>query len=451
MAELCGARSVGATIDAGGWKAPPRRTVHLRESAAEDLLGAAPELSEQRAILERLGFAVRSAPGGLDVIVPHWRRGDVAREADLVEEVGRIWGLDKLPITLPSRRGASGRLDARPAAAAARGGRAGRLRRLRDPRLELRVARPRGSAGAPAGDPRRRVVALRNPMSEDQSVMRTTLLGSLLDNVRRNRAHGVDDVRLWEAGAVYFARGERQDSNGRLVPSVETAGILRRPERIPGLERLPEEHLHLGALMAGRVRPPTWGDPGPPTAGFYAAKGVLEAVLGALRVPWTVKPEREPFLHPGRSARVLVGADGHEAGWLGELHPTVAGAWDLEGAVAGFELNLDVVLAEAPLVPDFEDLTTFPVVREDVAVVLARDVPAERLIEVVREAGGRLLRRAEVFDVYEGPQVGEGNRSLAIRLEFRAADRTLTDEEVAGLRSKIVAAVRERLGGELRG
>jgi phenylalanyl-tRNA synthetase beta chain len=148
---------------------------------------------------------------------------------------------------------------------------------------------------------------------------------------------------------------------------------------------------------------------------------------------------------------VLVGAEGHEAGWLGELHPAVAAFWDLDGAVAGFELDLGVLLAEAPLVPDFEDLTTFPAVREDVALVLARDVPAERVVGVVREAGGRLLRRADVFDVYEGPQVGEGNRSLAVRLEFRAGDRTLTDEEVAALREKIVAAVRDRLGGELRG
>jgi phenylalanyl-tRNA synthetase beta chain len=102
-------------------------------------------------------------------------------------------------------------------------------------------------------------------------------------------------------------------------------------------------------------------------------------------------------------------------------------------------------------VPDFEDLTTFPAVREDLAVVLDRGVAAERLLEVVRGGGGRLLRRADVFDVYEGAQVGEGRRSLALRLEFRAADRTLTDEEVAGLREKIVAAVRDQLGGELRG
>ena len=280
--------------------------------------------------------------------------------------------------------------------------------------------------------------------------MRTTLLGSLLDNVRRNRSRGMEDVRLWEAGTIYEARVETQESNGRLIPSIETAGILRRPERIPGLDRLPAEQLHLAALMTGRARPATWGDPDPPVAGFYTAKGVLAAVMDALRVPWSVRAEREPFLHPGRSARVLVGSEGHEAGWLGELHPAVAGSWDLDGAVAGFELDLGVVLAEAPLVPDFEDLTTFPAVREDLALVLPKSVSAEVLIQTVREAGGDLLRRAEAFDVYEGPQVGEGNRSLAIRLEFRARDRTLTDEEVAGLRERIVTEVTERTGGRLR-
>jgi phenylalanyl-tRNA synthetase beta chain len=450
MAELCGARSVGATIDAGGWTPPPRRRVHLRETAAEELLGAAPQLSEQRAILERLGFAVRSVAGGLDVVVPHWRRGDVSREADLVEEIGRIWGLDQLPVTLPSRRGVSGRLEP-----------AQRLRRRAEdalvgaglyeilgwsfaaPDLVDRLA-------LPEGDARRRVVPVRNPMSEDQSVLRTTLLGSLLDSLRRNRAHGVEDVRLWEAGAVYLGRGDGAQRDGRLVPSVDTAGLLRRPDSVPGLDRLPDERQHLGALMTGRVRPPTWGEPEPPRAGFYAAKGVLEALFDALRLSWRVEPGPEPFLHPGRAARVRVG-DGREAGWLGELHPSVAAGWDLDDPVAGFELDLSVVLAEAPLLPHFEDLTTFPAVREDLAVVLPRDVPAERLLEVVREAGGTLLRRADVFDVYEGAQAGEGNRSLALRLEFRAPDRTLTDDEVAKLRERIVAAVGERLGGTLRG
>jgi phenylalanyl-tRNA synthetase beta chain len=176
---------------------------------------------------------------------------------------------------------------------------------------------------------------------------------------------------------------------------------------------------------------------------------VLEAVLGAVRVPWTVEPAREPFLHPGRSARVLAG--GERAGWIGELHPLVAAAWDIDVPAVAFEVDVDAVTDAAPNVPAYEDLTSYPAVRQDLAVVLPDAVPAAQLVGVVREAGGALLRRAEVFDVYRGAQVGTGRASLALRLEFRAGDRTLTDEEVAARREKIVAAVAERLDGELRG
>jgi phenylalanyl-tRNA synthetase beta chain len=450
MAELTGAHTVGGMIDAGGWSPPPRTSIRLREEATRDLLGAAPELPEQRAILERLGFGVRSAPGGLDVTVPYWRRGDVTREADLVEEVGRIWGFDKLPVTLPSRRGVTGRLEP-------------------DQRLRRRAQDALAGRGlyeilgwsfmAPGvtdrlqlaeDDPRRRAVRILNPMSEEQTFLRTTLLGSLLDNARRNRARGAEDVRLWEQGAVYLARGER-DGRPFRYGRAAAAGTLRRPETIPGLDRLPEESEHLGALLAGRLRPPTWREPEPPRADFFVAKGVLGAVLETLRVPWRVEAAREPFLHPGRAARVLVGEDGAPAGWLGELHPSVAAAWDLEGAVAGFEVDLATVLDAASVVPDYEDVTSFPSVRQDLAVDLPVEVPAAEALSVIRAAGGALLHRAEVFDVYSGAQVGEGRRSLAVRLEFRAGDRTLTDEEVAQRRQKIVAAVSDQLGGRLRG
>jgi len=295
-------------------------------------------------------------------------------------------------------------------------------------------------------------VRLLNPMSEEHSVLRTMLLGSLLDNARRNRSRGVEDLRLWEHGAVYLAREDA--SNGAPARSVlgrtEIAGTLRRPERIPGLDRLPDERRHVGALLAGRLRPATWGEPDPPRAGFFTAKAVLGAMFEALRVPWRVEAAREPFLHPGRSAAVIAG-DGERVGWLGELHPSVAATWDLDGEVAGFEVDLDAVLALAPLVPDYEDVTPFPAVRQDLAVIVGDDVTAEALVETVRDAGGALLRSAEVFDVYRGAQIGEGRASLALRLEFRAPDRTLTDEEVAERRRKIVTAVTERLGGELRG
>jgi phenylalanyl-tRNA synthetase beta chain len=438
MVELCGARPVGGTIDVASGAvrdAAVPRTLRLREARVERLLGAPIPRGEQAALLERLGFGVVEAADGLDVTVPHWRRGDVTREVDLVEEVARLWGLEKLPVTLPSRRGATGRLTAEQ-----------RLRRrAEDALVGAGLHEVLGwSFAAPdladrlalaPDDPRRRGVALRNPMSEDQSVMRTTLLGSLLDVLRRNRARGAADARLWEYGAVYVQR--TAGGNG-----------ARGNGRVPGLDRLPEEPQHLAALLSGRTRPATWREPEPPVADFFAAKAVLAALLDALRVPWTVEPAREPFLHPGRAARVLAG--GRPAGWLGELHPAVAAEWDVEQA-SGFELDFGVLAGAAVRVPDYEDLISFPAVRQDLAVVVADDVPAATVLDVVRDAGGPLLRHAEVFDVYRGAQVGEGRASLAVRLEFRAGDRTLTDEEAAERRERIVAALAERLGGELRG
>jgi phenylalanyl-tRNA synthetase beta chain len=168
-----------------------------------------------------------------------------------------------------------------------------------------------------------------------------------------------------------------------------------------------------------------------------------------VRTEVAFEPAVEPFLHPGRSAAVLAG--GERIGWVGEVHPLVARAWDLDDAAA-FELDLDL-LSElaAARGQTFEDVTSFPAVRQDIAVVLPDDVAAARALEVVREAGGELLRGARAFDVYRGEQVGEGRVSLALALEFQAPDRTLTDDEVAKLREAIATALAGELGGELRG
>jgi phenylalanyl-tRNA synthetase beta chain len=259
-------------------------------------------------------------------------------------------------------------------------------------------------------------------MSEDQSVLRTTLLGSLLDVAKRNRARGMTDVRLFEIGAAYLD--------------------LPRPGETRG--DLPDERTHVAALLTGALRPASWRESDPPRADFYSVKAVLAAVLDTLRVPWSVEPAPEPFLHPGRSARVLV--DGEPAGWLGEIHPAVAREWDLEDT-AGFELELAVLERAATSVPRYVDVTSFPAVLQDRAWWFSRDVPAAEVLAAVRDAGGALLRRAEIFDVYPA----EERVSLAVRLEFRADDRTLTDEEVAQRRAEIDAAVAERLGGEPRG
>jgi phenylalanyl-tRNA synthetase beta chain len=421
MVELCGARLADGTVDVGG-PGPDPATIRLRDARLARLLGAAVPRGDAAEILRRLEFGVADAADGLDVTVPYWRRGDVTREADLVEEVARLWGLGKLPVSLPARRGATGRLEPEQ-----------RLRRRAEDALvgagvheavSWSFAPPDLAARLrlPADDPRHAAVRLRNPMSEDQSVLRTTLLGSLLDAVRNNRSRGIADVRLFEIGTVYFDRPRADEPRGTL----------------------PEERTHLGALLTGAVRPASWREPEPPQADFFAVKGVLAALLDALRVPWSVEAAPEPFLHPGRAARVVVG--GRPTGWLGELHPAVSARWDVERA-AGFELDFGMLAAAAPEVPRYEDVTSFPAVRQDRAWWFPRSVAADAVVAVVREAGGPLLREVEVFDVYPA----EDRVSLALRLEFQAPDRTLTDEEVAQRRAEIDAAVAERLGGEPRG
>ncbi len=427
MTELAGARLVGGTIDIGG-PGPDPVTIRLRDERTERLLGTAIPRDEAAGILRRLEFGVVDAPDGLDVTVPAFRRSDVTREADLIEEVARLWGLEKIPSTLPSRRGATGVLAPEQ-----------RLRRkLEDALAGAGLSEVNGwvftAPGVvdrlrlPAGDWRRKVVTLRNPMSEDMSVLRTTLLGSLLDVAQRNRSRGMPDVRLFEIGAVFVD----QPRSGPRTPAEERS------------QPLPEEGQHVGALLTGALRPASWRESDPPRAAFFTVKAVLEAVLRTLRVPWSVEPGSEPFLHPGRTASVLIA--GRPAGWIGELHPAVARAWDLEAATA-FELDLGVIQHEALHVPRYVDLTSFPAVLQDRAWWFGRDVAAADVVATVREAGGPLLRAVEIFDVYPA----EDRVSLALRLQFRADDRTLTDEEVAKRREKIDAAVAERLGGEPRG
>ncbi|MEA2288311.1 MAG: phenylalanyl-tRNA synthetase beta chain, partial [Solirubrobacteraceae bacterium] len=443
MLEVTGARLVPGTIDVGG-EGPPPATIRLRTQKVEQILGMPITRERQAEILKALEFATAEAEDGLDVTVPHFRRNDVYREADLIEEVARIDGLDKLPVTLPKRRGAAGRLSVEQRlrrravdALAGRGMHEVVGWSFTDPGLADRLR-------LEPGDHRRNHVALENPMSEQQSVMRTTLLASLLDAARQNVSHGRTDLQLFEQGGVYVW------ADGEAARDAAAATNGASPRRGGMDHRLPEQRRSLGGVIAGRLLPPTWGTPEPPTAGFFAMKALVGAACEALRVPWSVEPATEPFLHPGRSARILAGDTGEPVGWIGELHPLVAREYDLGEGAAAFEVDFDRLLEHADAVPAYRDLTSFPAVRQDLAVAVADDVPAAAVLAVVRRAGGDLLADARVFDVYRGAQVGEGRTSLALALEFRAPDRTLSDEDVAPVRDRIVAALREDLGGELR-
>ena len=266
--------------------------------------------------------------------------------------------------------------------------------------------------------------------------MRTTLLGSLLDAARGNLARGAGGVALFESGRIHLPEAGDGAGEGPMAGSFpgERPAPFREPHR-------------LACLLVGPLEPATWRGGGE-GADFFALKGVLEALAGGLGAEVAVEPGDEPFLHPGRCGRVGFGGGG-EAGWIGEVHPLVCRSWDLESAIA-FEVGLsELIKATRAGEEVHEDVTTFPAVIQDIAAVVAEETPAAEVVRAVREGGGELLRSARVFDLYRGEQLGEGRKSLALRLEFRAADRTLTDDEVAGLRGGIEARLRE-IGGSLR-
>jgi phenylalanyl-tRNA synthetase beta chain len=432
MVELCGAKLVPGTIDMVA-EIPATRQICLRGERIEGLLGMQIEQTDQIAYLERLGFTVEVDGEDLVVGVPPDRHYDVTREADLIEEVARVHGIDQhLPSTLPGSAGQAGGLR-----------RDQRLRRraedaLRDLGFDEIVGwsftdpSEAERLRIPAGDPRAEGVRISNPLSEDQSTMRTNLLGSLLSAAQRNLSREAEQVALFESGRIYLP-GEAADG--------PLAGAFAGKQPAPFVE--PQR---LGCLVAGPLTPRSWRGGGE-AADFFALKGVLEGLAARLGVALAFEPAGEPFLHPGRGAKVLV--DGTDAGWIGELHPLVCREWDLESA-AGFEVDLAPLVDAASAGEEtFEDVTAFPAVLQDLAVVVPDDVPAAQVRGAVLAGGGELLRAAEVFDLYAGEQLGEGRKSLALRLEFHAEDRTLTDEEVAARRESIASELSE-IGGSLR-
>jgi len=356
-----------------------------------------------------------------------------------------VHGIDEhLPTTLPATGSAVGGLS-----------REQRLRRraedvLRDLGFDQVVGwsfTDPGEAGRlriPAEDPRATPVMLANPLSEEQSAMRTALLGSLLDVAARNAARGASDLALFESARVYLqdsATGRKPISETGNRPVEPLAGWFAGDQPAP----FAEPHRFAG-ITVGALSQRSWRG-GDEAADFFTLKGVLEALGRQLGVELEFAPAEEPFLHPGRSAAIAIG--GAPAGWLGEVHPLVCRTWDLDSAVA-FELDAAPLIAAATLGEEsYEDVTTFPAAYQDLAVVVPAATPAGEVREAVLAGGGELLHVAEVFDLFEGDQVGAERKSLALNLEFRASDRTLTDEEVAGLREAIKAKLAE-IGGSLR-
>ncbi|MFE1843086.1 phenylalanine--tRNA ligase subunit beta [Streptomyces sp. NPDC014603] len=388
------------------------------------------------------------ATGGQDeliVTVPSWRP-DLTDPNDLAEEVIRLEGYENLPATLPrppAGRGLSSRQRLHRRIGRALAG-AGYVEAPNYPFVSEQVFDQLGLA---ADDPARRVVRLTNPLSDEEPALRTSLLPGLLGALRRNDGRGSHDLALFETGLVFHPRAEQRKAV-RLP-------VDRRPtdEELAGLDAaLPEQPRHVAVVLAGaRERDGWWGKGRP--ADWADAVEAARTVAREAGAELIVRKGQYGPWHPGRCAELAVVVDGAErvVGHAGELHPGVLKTLGLPERTCAAELDLDAVAGAGQDTPQAPAISTFPVATQDVALVVDAFVPSADVEAALREGAGELLESIRLFDVYENAeQLGEGRKSLAYALRFRAADRTLTVDEASAARESAVALAGERTGAVLR-
>ncbi len=421
IAELAGGTVAPGRIDVYPQPQPPRR-VTLRYERVERLLGVAIPEAECRRILGTLGFrSVEEGSGRTTFEVPR-ARVDVEREEDLLEELARVHGYDNIPARLPR---SLAELRPEPVAAEAE-------RRAHQALSGVGLAEVVNYSFVPPRTlevlgGKEQPVALLNPLSVEQSVMRTSLLPGLLENLSRSVRHQVEKVAVYELGRAYF----RDPEGGQ-----GQRPAAREVSRLAGL---------VWGLRAGR----SWTQK-EARMDFFDAKGALEAVLQALHVEGVRFVSAEaPAYHPRACARVEL-ADGTVLGHVGELHPRVIKALDLPRDVYAFEVDTAPLYAAARLVPAYEGLPRFPAVLRDLAVVVPLELQNEEVRRVILEVGRPLVEDALIFDVYTGKPIPEGRKNLAYAIRYRSPERTLTDAEVSEAHQRIIAEVNQRLGGALR-
>lgn len=376
--------------------------------------------------LERLGCKVEGSIDAevLEVVAPTFRP-DLEREIDLYEEVLRLWGMDRIESTLPGGRGRVGV----------------RTEEQRIASLVNDTLRACGmnetmtySFAEPSDIERLRMkaddlgdaVELLNPLNADQSVMRQSIVPGLLRSVAYNQSRGVKNVQLYEIGTVFFA------AEGR---------------------KKPKERQKVAGVMAGAMHEAGWNR-SEVAFDFFDGKGVLESIARELALPKVrfraLSAEEAPHLQPGRAAEMM--AAGAVIGWVGEIHPLAAGAFEANAPIVAFELDMAALVKAARPARDYVDVPTFPAVAMDQAFVVSEDVTHERMCQVMTSAGGKLLESVSLFDVYRDEErVGAGKKSMAYALTYRAADRTLTSEEVERAHERLVKKVCGATGAEVRG
>ncbi|NGX16477.1 phenylalanine--tRNA ligase subunit beta [Wenzhouxiangella sp. XN24] len=389
---------------------PQRAPVRLRRARLDALLGHVIPDADVERMLGGLGMTVLPTPDGWEATPPS-HRFDMAVEVDLVEEVARVYGYDRLP----ESRGAGGAVLGQagehraPASRIAdtlisRGYQEVVTYSFVDPELQSQLL------------PGERALALANPISSELSTMRLSLWPGLLQVMKRNLSRRQPRVRIFEQGLRFIYEGNE-------------------------LKQL----MTVGGLLAGARLPEQWGAPAA-RVDFFDAKRDVELLLDSNLADYRFEAAEHPALHPGQAARIVV--DGHPAGWIGALHPRLVRVLDLDAAPLLWEL--DEALGFAAKLPAFREISRFPAIRRDIAVVVDQAVPVQALVEAIRHAAGRLLTESKVFDVYSGDRIDSGLKSVAFGLILQESSRTLTDEEADGVVAAVVARLASEFGARLR-
>jgi phenylalanyl-tRNA synthetase beta chain len=416
IAELAGGTICEGVIDVYPGQREPLH-LKLRVERINFILGTALEATEIERILSRLGFAVeasQSEENVYQVTVPSFR-SDITREIDLIEEIARVHGYDNIPTALPK---GDIPIPAPDISAEVR-------KRIKHfllgsgmmESVNYSFCHPNcfDRIRLAAENPLRQALHLKNPLSPEMSILRTTLLPSLLDNAQHNHNHQIDNIALFEISTVFIKDEE--------------------PARVAG-------------ILAGEIGGGVYGNPYQPPD-FFDIKGTVEGILEVCGITdYKFKKTDDPTFHPGRNAEVLL--EGKRIGILGEAHPKVLESYELPYKAYLFELDLEALADAANFSIRFEPIPIYPSVLRDLAIVVDQDMQSDMPIEIIYSTGGELVKSIRLFDVYIGDQVPEGKKSLAYTITYHSATKTLTDKAVNDLHDRVVKRLNQELGAELR-
>jgi len=422
IADLSGGNIYKNCIDEYPQKVPIVKDIPLRLSRIMQLTGTEIDAKEVIEILQSIGMIVVSAGKDNYLVTPPTFRLDIKREIDLIEEVIRIYGYDRVPVRLPN---------------------VAAIEMASNPRMDLEEKIRHILIGTgysevvnysfvtpeftdylclPENDERRRLVRIKNPLVEDQSVMRTTMVFGLLDTMKKNNNNGSLDLKIFEMGCVFINHKT---------------------------DELPEEKNMLAFLLTGATTDNLWGNK--INADFYDLKGCLENIFYDFKLKKCSYRSSisEPFLHPGKSCGIYIGE--FLVGYMGQVHPDVLERMDLKNNAYVLEINLDILANQVSSDISYKEISKFPAVTRDVAFLIPAEMETNNMVDIVLRQSEELLENVAIFDIYAGKGIAEGIKSLGLRFSYRSPDRTLTDVEVNSIHDKIVQKTVGLTGAKIRG